>query len=82
MACILHTGVSTTASLCRVKLRASVQASANGVACVGGRHRRDGESANDAIGGVSCECALREIVKHHATAIVHWILPVSGCVAA
>lgn len=56
--------------------------SANGVACVGGRHRRDGESASDAIGGVSYGCALRGIADRHATAIPLWILRGSSYVAA
>ena len=49
---------------------------------VGGRHRRDGESASDAIGGVSYGCALREVASHHAMAIALWILQASSCVAA
>jgi hypothetical protein len=70
------------ASLCRVKLQVPVQVNADGVACVGGHHPHDGESASDAIGGVSCEFALREIVNRHATLIALWSLQVSGCVAA
>jgi hypothetical protein len=59
-----------------------VLVSANGAACVDGRHRRDGENANDAIGGVSFERALRDDSNRHATAIALSILRVSGCVAA
>lgn len=56
--------------------------SANGVACVGGRHRRDGESASDAIGGVSYECAFRVVANRHAKASALWIPRASSYVAA
>jgi hypothetical protein len=58
--------------------------SVNDGACVGGRHCRDGESASDVIGGVSCGCAAHVYLNRHVSAkvIAPWILGVSGCGAA
>jgi hypothetical protein len=52
---------------------------ANGGACVGALHCRDGESANDANGDVFCDCATRDVMSLIVPEAALSILRVSSC---